>query len=236
MEAFQGAVDLGYRYLEIDVRKTRDDVVVVFHDAHLGRVTNGGGSITHWMWEDIRHLDAAWSFGGGQGYPRRGAGVEVPSLDELFATFPDIHVNIDLKGPRLEWAVADLIKRHRRDDRTLVGSFHDNRLARFRRVTRGRVPTSAGPARALAMWAASRVGATSRGPEVAYQVPFEHPVLRLDQKYVDAVHASGAQLHAWTVNDAVTMHRVLDLGVDGIVTDRPDVLDEVVKERSDAGG
>jgi glycerophosphoryl diester phosphodiesterase len=234
MSAFQAAADLGYRYLEIDVRRTSDGVVVVFHDADLGRVTNGDGDITQWLWEDVRRLDAAWSFAGAQGYPLRGTGVTVPSLDELFATFPDMHINIDLKGSRLEWAVADLIKRHRRSERTLIGSFRDNRLARFRRVTRGDVPTSAGPARALAMWAASRAGATARGVEVAYQVPFEHPLLRLDQRYVDAVHASGAQVHAWTVNDAVTMHRMLDMGIDGIVTDRPDVLNDVVKERTDA--
>ena len=231
MVAFQGAVDLGYRYLEIDVRQTHDGVVVVFHDPHLGRVANGTGEIKHWLWDDLRRLDAGWSFGAGRGYPLRGTGVAIPSLDEVFTTFPDCHFNIDLKSPHLEWAVADLIKRHGRSERTLIGSFYDNRLARFRRITRGDVPTSAGPARALAMWAASRAGATAGGAEVAYQVPYEHPLLRLDLKYVDAVHASGAQLHAWTVNDAVTMNRMLDLGVDGIVTDRPDVLNEVVSQR-----
>lgn len=237
MEAFHGAVvDHGYRFLEIDVRMTRDRVVAVFHDAHLGRVTNGAGEITNWMWEDVQRLDAAWSFDPARGYPRRGDGVRVPSLDEVFATFPDVHINIDLKGEGLEWAVADLIKRHDRAERTLIGSFHDRRLARFRRVTRGEVPTSAGPARATALWAASRVGATTRGPEVAYQVPFEHPVLRLDRKYVEAAHATGAQVHAWTVNDAVTMHRMLDMGVDGIVTDRPDVLNDVVEERRTRSG
>lgn len=231
MLAFQGAVDLGCKYLEIDVRRTRDGVVAVFHDQVLDRVTNGTGRIDHWMWEDVRHLDAAWSFDPVHGHPRRATGVTVPSLDELFSTFPDLHINIDLKGPHLEWGVADLIQRHRRADRTLIGSFKDFRLSRFRRITRGTVPTSAGPVRAVAMWAASRAGAVSRGPEVAYQVPFEHPLLRLDRKYVDAIHAAGAQVHAWTVNDARTMHRLLDLGVDGIVTDRPDVLNEVIEER-----
>ena len=231
MAAFQGAADLGYRYLEIDVRRTRDGVVVVFHDELLDRVTNGTGKIVEWPSEDLALLDAAWSFAGAQGYPQRGSGIHVPTLDELFTTFPDMYMNIDLKGPKLEWGVADLIKRHRRAERTLVGSFSDNRLARFRRISRGEVPTSAGPSRALSMWAASRGGATSRGVEIAFQVPFEHPLLRLDQKYIDAVHASGAHLHAWTVNDAVTMKRLLDMRVDGIVTDRPDVLNQVLAER-----
>jgi glycerophosphoryl diester phosphodiesterase len=233
MEAFQGAADLGYRYLEIDVRKTSDDVIVVFHDARLDRITNGIGEISQWSWDDVRLLDAGWSFAPDQGHPRRGKGVEIPSLDELFATFPEMHVNIDLKSPGLEWGVADLIQRHRRAELTLIGSFSDRRLARFRRVTGGGVPTSAGPSRAVAMWLASRVGALAAGPEVAFQVPFEHPLLRLDERYVDAVHASGSQVHAWTVNDAATMERMLDMGVDGIVTDRPDVLNEVIERRAD---
>lgn len=235
MEAFQGAADLGYRYLEIDVRSTRDGVVAVFHDETLERVTNGSGPISEWEWEDVRRLDAAWSFDPSRGYPRRNAGVRVPSLDELFSTFPDLHVNIDLKGRGLEWAVADLIQRHHRKERTLIGSFRDLRVGRFRRVTRGSVPTAAGPTRAIATWVASRVGATTRGPEIVYQIPFEHPVFRLDGRYVEAVHESGCQIHAWTVNDAATMHRLLDMGVDGIVTDQPDVLNYVVRERADAG-
>ena len=232
MEAFQGAVDLGYRYLEIDVRMTADGTVVVFHDAGLSRVTNGVGPVAEWLWPDLQRLDAGWSFAPDQAFPQRGRGVAVPSLEELFATFPEVHVNIDLKAPGMEWAIADLIQRFGRADRTLIGSFHDRRLARFRRIVRGGVPTSAGPSRAIATWLASRGGATTRGPEVAYQVPFEHPLFRLDRRFVDAVHATGAQVHAWTVNDAVTMHRMLDLGVDGIVTDRPDVLNDVLAGRS----
>ena len=232
VEAFQAASDLGYVYLEIDVQMTLDGTVIVFHDPALGRVTNGSGRVVEWLWEDVLRLDAGWSFAPDRGYPMRGNGVRVPSLDELFATFPDLHMNIDLKADRMEWAVAELIRRHRREDRTLIGSFHGHRLSRFRRITRGSVATSAGPARALATWVASRSGATTRGPEVAYQVPFEHPLLRLDKKYVDAIHATGAHVHAWTVNDAVTMHRMLDLGVDGIVTDRPDVLNDVLAERA----
>jgi glycerophosphoryl diester phosphodiesterase len=231
MVAFQGAADLGYLYLEIDVRITRDGVVVVLHDDTLDRTTNGSGPVSDWLWEDVQRLDAAWAFDPARGHPERGSGVAVPSLDQLFSTFPGLHINIDLKGPGMEWAVADLVKRHRREDRTLIGSFSGKRLARFRRITRNEVPTSAGPARAVATWLAARLGATTRGVEVAYQVPFEHPVLRLDRKYVDAVHAAGAQVHAWTVNDAVSMHRVLDMGVDGIVTDRPDVLNDVLAER-----
>ena len=234
MVAFDGAVDMGLKYLEIDVQITSDGTVVVFHDASLDRVTNGVGDVAAWLWEDVQRLDAAWSFATDRGHPSRGTGVRVPSLDELFATFGDTHINIDLKSAGMEWAVADLIKRHRREDRTLIGSFRRSRLARFRRIMRGSVPTSASPERAVAMWVASRFGATTQGPEIAYQVPFEHPLLKLDQRFVDAIHAVGSQVHAWTVNDGVTMRRLLDMGVDGIVTDRPDVLNDVLADRSAA--
>jgi glycerophosphoryl diester phosphodiesterase len=232
MVAFDGAAAMGCSYLEIDVQMTMDGTVVVFHDAALDRVTNGVGEVNAWLWDDVQLLDAAWSFAPDRGHPMRASGVRIPSLDELFTTFSASHINIDLKSPRMEWAVADLIKRHNRQERTLIGSFRRSRLARFRRIVRGTVPTSASPERALATWAASRVGATTRGPEIAYQVPFEHPLLRLDQRYVDAIHAIGAHVHIWTVNDGATMHRLLDMGVDGIVTDRPDVLNDVLAQRS----
>ncbi len=229
--AFQGAVDLGYTYIETDVRITRDGVVVAFHDATLDRTTNGAGPVERWDFVDLQRLDAAWWFNPEDGYPLRGAGVRVESLEEVFATWPDARFNIDLKGPRLEWAVADVIKRHRREDTTLIASFVDRRIAKFRRITAGRVAVSAGPSATAAMLSASRVGATVRRRVVAYQLPFDYRSCPIDGKLVTAIHAAGAQLHTWTVNDAADMNRLLDLGVDGIVTDRPDVLNDVLRER-----
>ncbi|MDJ0498146.1 MAG: glycerophosphodiester phosphodiesterase family protein, partial [Acidimicrobiia bacterium] len=86
-EAFQGAIDLGYTYIETDVQMTRDGVVVVFHDATLERTTNGAGPVDRWDFADLQQLDAAWWFGEVDGYPLRGTGVKVRSLDEVFATW-----------------------------------------------------------------------------------------------------------------------------------------------------
>jgi glycerophosphoryl diester phosphodiesterase len=231
MEAFQKAVDLGYRYIETDVRITKDRVVVVFHDRTLERTTNGVGAVSDWLWEDLRHLDAAWTFDPDHDYPMRQHGVVISRLDDVFATFPDINFNIDAKSRGLEWAVADVIDRHDRAETTLLGSFIDHRAAKFRRVTKGRIATAAGPLAALGMWTASRFGRSLTHPSVAYQVPFDHPILRIDQKYVDAVHAAGDHIHCWTVNDPAEMERLFDLGVDGIISDRPDLLNEVVARR-----
>jgi glycerophosphoryl diester phosphodiesterase len=230
-EAFQGAVDLGYIYIETDVRITKDDVIVVFHDATLERTTNGSGPLDQWEFADLQRLDAAWWFDEANGYPLRGTGVRIRALEDVFNAWPDVRFNIDLKGPRLEWAVADLIKRHGREETALIGSFVDHRVAKFRRITRGEVAVSAGPSTVAAMWAASRLGRTVRRPVAAFQVPFDYKTLPIDRKYVEAIHRSGAQIHTWTVNDAADIHRLLDLGVDGIVSDRPDILNDVLRQR-----
>ncbi len=236
--AFDGAVDdLGYRYVETDVRVTRDDVVVVFHDETLERTTNGVGKIAEWDWEDLRHLDAAYHFSpDGDEYPLRGTGVGIPRLDDTFERYPGTCFNIDLKAPGSEWPVADVIALHKRTDSVLIGSFSDRRIARFRRITKGRVATSAGPSAAMAMYAASRLGRTSRRPVDAYQLPYTIKGASVGPRLVDAVHRAGAQIHVWTVDDPQDMRALLDLGVDGIVTDRPDLLNYVLEERNDAQG
>ncbi|MFQ5555849.1 MAG: glycerophosphodiester phosphodiesterase [Acidimicrobiia bacterium] len=231
MVAFQGAVDLGYRYIELDVRATLDDVVVVYHDQTLERVTNGAGRVRDWRYSELLELDAAYHFDPEGGYPSRGRGVRVPTLEEVLHTYPGVHFNIDLKDARIEWLVAEIVRKLDRTGSTLVGSFWDRRTALYRRILGPEAATSAGPASAGAMWAASRIGRTVRLPPVAYQLPFDARVAPIDRKLVDAIHAAGAQLHVWTVNEAGDMRRMLDLGVDGVVTDRPDVLRSVVRDR-----
>lgn len=228
MRAFQGAVDLGYRYLELDVRVTVDGVVVVHHDATLDRTTSGAGLLRDRTLAELLELDAAHHFAPEAEYPLRGTGERIPTLEQVLTTWPNVHVNIDLKAPGSEWPVAEVITRLGRQDSVLIGSFSDRRVARFRRITRGRVATSVGPTVAVRMWSASRVGRHVAHRADAFQMPYAQRGFQIDQRFIDAVHASGAHLHVWTVNDAGDMHRMLALGVDGIVTDRPDVLNEVL--------
>jgi glycerophosphoryl diester phosphodiesterase len=236
LEAFGNAAALGYRYVETDVRATRDGVVVVFHDADLDRLTNGAGRVADWDWEDLRLLDAAYHFAPAGGYPRRGTGARIPTLDEALSTFPDLSFNLDFKATRIEWALFDVIARRGRHDTTLVGSFRERTVRRFRRVSRGTVATAAGPSEAIAMWGASRAGRHVRAPAAAYQLPERAGPIRVDRRLVDACHEAGSQVHVWTVNEPGRMHRLLDLGVDGIVTDRPDLLNAVLEERGGAHG
>jgi glycerophosphoryl diester phosphodiesterase len=154
-------------------------------------------------------------------------------LEETLRAFPDRLFNIDVKQPGIEWAVAGEVGRLGAEDRVLIASFSDRRIRRFRRLTGGRVATSAGPQEVASALAAARLGRPAPGAAVAYQVPERVGRLRVvGSRLVMAAHEAGKQVHVWTVNDPTDMRRLLSLGVDGIVTDRPDLLNEVL----DGGG
>jgi glycerophosphoryl diester phosphodiesterase len=232
MTAFQGAVDLGCRYIETDVHVTRDGVMVTFHDDRLERVTNGAGPVKDWNRDDLRTLDAAYYFNPGDGFPLRGKGIGIPSLEEVMTTFPGIMLNIDLKQRGIEQLAADFIRRHHFQERVLIASFHDKRVRRFRGLTGNLVATSSGIRETLAVWVRSRFKQRLKVPPDALQVPpHRGGITVVDHQLIKAAHAAGMQVHTWTINDPQEMHRLLDLGVDGIVTDRPDLLNHVLAER-----
>ncbi|HSM01617.1 MAG TPA: glycerophosphodiester phosphodiesterase [Acidimicrobiia bacterium] len=224
MPAFQGAVDLGYRYLELDVHVSRDGAIVVFHDDRLDRLTDGTGKVWDHTWAELRALDAAHNFDPDGGHPLRGTGIRMPLLEELALTFPDAMFNIDLKQRGIEEPVASLIARLRLEERVLIGSFRDWRIGAFRRLTHGRVAVSAGPREITRAVAACRLRLPIGGSADALQIPRRVASRRL----VDSAHSAGKQVHVWTVNDPDRMRTLLDMEVDGIITDRPDLLNEVV--------
>ncbi len=236
--AFDAAMgELGYAYIETDIRVTRDGVVVVFHDESLERTTNGVGKVADWNWEELSQLDAAYHFSpDGESYPLRGTGIGIQRLDATFDRYRDVYFNIDLKEPGSEWPVAEVTAKANREDSVMIGSFSDRRIAKFRRITKGAVATSAGPLEATAMFVASRLGRTTHRNADAYQLPHRIQGVSIDQKLVDAVHSAGAQLHVWTVDDPDQMHALLDLKVDGVITDRPDLLNGVIEDRANAQG
>jgi glycerophosphoryl diester phosphodiesterase len=229
MYAFGRAIDdHGYHYVELDVRLSADRVPVVFHDPTLDRTTDADGPVADRTAAELAELDAGYNFDPEHDYPMRGAGATIPTLDEVYRTWPELRINLDLKVSDAEWAVAEAIRAHDAEHRSLLGSFDDRRIRRFRRITGGRVAVSAGPLAAIRMWSASRVGLAPRLPVQAYQVTEQYTGLSVDRRLVSSVHRAGAHIHVWTVNEADDMRRLLELGVDGIMTDRPDVLNEVL--------
>ena len=232
MEAFSGAVGLGYRHLETDLRVTGDGVLVCLHDPTVDRTTNGAGAITEFTFEELSRLDAGFRHLGVDGRVFRGRGIRVPTLEEAVLAYPEVSFIVDLKTENLVGPLHELIERIGLHERLIVGSFSDRRLQEFREASGGRVATSTGATLARSWLVASRVGRGVTGEASALQLPRHSRGLRvIDRKLIESAHAHGLQVHVWTVNGRSEMGELLDLGVDGIITDRPDVLKEVLEGR-----
>ncbi|MFF8033161.1 MULTISPECIES: glycerophosphodiester phosphodiesterase [unclassified Streptomyces] len=217
---FRCAVEAGYRYIETDVHATRDGRLVAFHDATLDRVTDGAGRIADLPWRDVARA--------------RVAGREpVPLFEELLETFPEVRWNVDVKAEAALLPFLDLLERTGSWDRVCLGSFSEARAVRAQRLAGPRLATSYGTRGVLNLRLRSwGLPASVRRSAVAAQVPEEQSGIQVvDQRFVRTAHARGLQVHVWTVNEAERMHRLLDLGVDGIMTDHIDTLREVMEDR-----
>jgi len=220
-EAFARAIALGYRYVETDVHATADGVPVVFHDASLDRVTGTAGRVADLRWADLATV-------------RIGGAGAVPRLDDVLGAWPQVRFNIDVKADTAAAATVDVIHAGAAADRVLLASFSDARLARLRTLAGPRVATSLARGEVLRLRISSWAGTPLRLPAsaVAAQVPVRHGRVPLaDRRFVARAHRLGLQVHVWTVDDPAEMHRLLDLGVDGIMTDRPELLRQVYAAR-----
>lgn len=226
MAAFRRAVDLGYRYLETDVHATSDGVLVAFHDATLDRVTDTAGAIADLPWQRVSEA--------------RVAGREpLPLFEELLAEFPTARFNVDVKAAPAIAPLVAAIGAADAWDRVCVGSFSQQRIARVRALAGDRLATSLGVRGVAALRLLSLTGYAGRCPEwtgidraVCVQVPERQGALPVtDRRFVEAAHRRGLQVHVWTVNDRDRMASLLDLGVDGIMTDHIETLRAVLAER-----
>ncbi|MEM7141431.1 MAG: glycerophosphodiester phosphodiesterase [Actinomycetota bacterium] len=222
--AFRHAVELGFTHLESDVHVTRDGVAISFHDHELDRVTDREGVIADLDWSEVRRA--------------RVDGTEaIMTLDELFEAFPSSRLNLDPKHEAAVEPLADAILRHDAVDRVMVGSFSDRRIAKVRQRVGPRLAVSAGPRHTAALLVRSRGVPVPTQWFHALQVPTTMRGLPVvTERLVDHLHEVGTQLHVWTINDPEEMSRLLDLGVDGIMTDRPGVLRDVMVERGEWRG
>jgi glycerophosphoryl diester phosphodiesterase len=226
MAAFAAAVDLGVTHLETDVHATADGRLVAFHDRVLDRVTDGSGPVAGLTWERV-------------GKALIGGTEPVPLLEDVLGTWPQVRVNVDVKAPAAVGPLVDAVNRTRSWDRVCVASFSDTRRrAVLRRLPPG-VASSPGRRGAAAFWAATRgpyrLGALRRltADVVCLQLPERLGRTRVvDERLVRAAHAVGLQVHVWTVDERADMHRLLDLGVDALVTDRTDTALDVLRERA----
>ena len=224
MTAFGNAVAMGYTHLETDVHVTRDGRLVAFHDNRLDRVSDHTGLIRELSWAQVREATL-------------GETEHVPLLTDVLDAWPEIYLNVDLKAFGTGAPLWALIEERGLHDRVCVGSFSERRISEFRRFARGRVVTSAAPPGvALVRYAPRWLTRVLHSPAEVFQVPATIPlrgrqVTVVTRRLVDTVHAHGKQVHVWTIDDAAEMNRLLDLGVDGLVSDRIDVLKQVLLDR-----
>lgn len=233
--AFRGALELGLTFIETDVHLTRDGVLVVHHDATVDRTTNGSGPIAGMTLAEVRALDAGYRFEDAEGgFPQRARGLTVPTLDEAFDLSTAARFNVELKtageaGVRALW---NLIEARGIHDRILVAAEVHPTVRDFRRTAGGRVATSASRREALLFLAASRLSLDGALPFPfdALQLPVRHLGLQvIDRRLIQAAHRRGVQVHAWTIDDPNEMRALLDLGVDGLMSDRPDHLAQLAR-------
>jgi glycerophosphoryl diester phosphodiesterase len=222
MAAFERAIAAGYRYLETDVHATVDGVPVAFHDDTLDRMLGRPGRIEDLSWADLVSI-------------REGGAAVVPALTDLLDTWPECRFNVDLKADSAVDPTIEALWKLNARDRVLLASFSDRRIRWARRVCGPRQATSMGQREVARLRLASLHGRGLAGfvPSVAaVQVPVRYAGVRVvDARFVRHAHRLGMQVHVWTIDDPAEMRELLDLGVDGIMTDRIEVLRDVLTER-----
>ena len=236
LAVFRLALESGVNVLEMDVRSTSDNHLIVLHDTTVDRTTDGNGVANEMPLSQLKKLDAGyrWSDDGGNSYPFRNRGISIPTLPEVFKAIDRIRMIIEIKEnrPNVSERLCNEIRQHRRISRVLVASIHSKVLNKFRTICPD-VATAAGPSEAIWFYYLSRIGLTAMySPEEnALLVPktFKGRQVITDQ-FIDAVHQRHLKVAVWTVNSEENMRQLITMGVDGILTDYPDRLVRMIKD------
>jgi glycerophosphoryl diester phosphodiesterase len=222
LSAFRRAVDEGYHYLETDVHATSDGVVVVQHDPVLDRTTDATGAVAVLPWSVV-------------GRAKIGGREPVSRLEDVLEELPDALLNIDVKAESAIQPLVDTLRRANAFRRVCVASFSEARLAKVRRSAGDGVLTSMGTKAIARLWASGRLPSwmlDRRGHQRVAQVPVSQGRLTIvDRRLIRAARQRGIEVHVWTIDDPAQMDELIDLGVDGLMTDRPGVLRDVLRKR-----
>jgi len=219
MAAFEAAVKLGYRYLETDARATADGVALSFHDYQLDRVTNHLGKLADLPWSTVREARIMGS-------------EPIPLLADVLDTFKDSFINVDVKSHSAIGPALDAIRTTNAWDRIRLAGFSHNRLIALRKAVGPKVATGLTPREIIVLARTPRRFVRPDGVDWAVQVPTGPrwaPIVT--ERFIRSAHDRAMPVHVWTVNSRTEMIRLLDLGVDGIMTDRADVLRNLLQER-----
>jgi len=232
---FKRAVELGTDVLEMDLQTTSDGALVILHDREVDRTTNGKGAVDSFTLSDLQKLDAGfrWPSDNSRSYPLRNKGVTIPTLTEVFTAFPDTRINIEIKSSQVN-TIQDLcrtIRDNGMSEKVMVACFDAGKLGEFRSVCPEVATSAAASEAAMFYWLQWAHLESAYSPSAqALQIPEAYGDNRIaTRRFLDAAHARNLRVHVWTVNDIESMQRLIDLGVDGIMTDYPGRLVKIIK-------
>ncbi|NIP38269.1 MAG: glycerophosphodiester phosphodiesterase [Candidatus Dadabacteria bacterium] len=231
LTAFKHAEHLGADAIELDIHTSKDGQIVIMHDDTIDRTTNGSGSVRDFTLSELKGFDAGynWTNDGGKSFPFRGKGIKIPTLSEVMSEINDAGIIIEIKQeePSLIKPLSDLIKEHGLENRVIVASFSSKALLEFRSVMH-EVATSTTKSEAVRFFFLNQfylAGFYNPSPAAALQVPEHYKGKRvITERFVSTARKQNLEVHAWTINEVEDMKRLIDIGVEGIVTDYPDRL------------
>ena len=242
MTAFENAAEMGVDVLETDIHITKDGHLVTIHDPSVDRTTNGKGNVADLTLAEIQELDAGYHFKDLEdNYSFRGKDVYIPTVDEMFQTFGDLKIEIEIKDDNppekideIASKLWDLIEKYQMEEKILISSFDQDILKTFDKYANGTVAITAGRQEVKNFVVFHKFYLRNLYiPTVdAFQIPVEDSGFDLtEQKLIDGAHRLGMEVHYWTIDDPSTMEKLIDAGADGILTNRPDLLLELLDEK-----
>lgn len=229
--AFQEAAKLGVDVLELDIHSSKDGELVVIHDDTVDRTTNGTGNVSDLTLAELKELDAGYDWSPerkGESFPYRDKGITIPTLEEVFQEFPDYRINVEIKQdtPSIAQSLCDLIQKHEKQEQVLVVSFSDAAMNEFRTSCPDVVTAGApGEIRTFYIFHRLFLAGVYRSFADAFQVPeYRDNVHIVTKRFVEDAQHKNLEVHVWTIDETEDMKRLIEMGVDGIITDRPDRL------------
>lgn len=234
IEAFRQAADVwAADMIELDVHATADGHCVVIHDPTVDRTTDGTGEVAAMSLDQLQRLDAGYRFSpdGGASHPYRGRGVRVPTLDEVLEALPEMRFTVEIKTPAAQRPLFETVRRHGAEDRVIAASQYDYQRTLFGMYP-GPISSSVEQLRAYWPLHVARLGFLHAPDVDVVQMPEHWDGRRiLTPRLIQDLHGHGIHVHVWTVNEVADMERLLDWEVDGIMTDYPDRLADVLTRR-----
>ena len=220
MNSFEHAINMGFKVLETDIQTTKDNKLIVFHDLTLDRLTNEKGTVREKTWNELKDIKILGKF-------------QIPLLSDVFEIWPEIKINIDPKNDHCMDELISFLKNNNYFDRICIGSFSGKRLEKLRNVFGSKLCTSAGPKEVLKLKLASISQLNISINAQCVQVPVKYYGIKIiDKNFVEFCHSLNLKVHVWTINDILEMKRLLDLGVDGIISDNLEGLKRVFSKRN----